>query len=127
MNKNIKVDKELTNMLIIMENDNLDYKNVNHLALAWSGACQKESDFCDRRLYLGGFTNNNLIRFVKNDYDNEKYNREKTLILDNIINTTDEYILNDWDKFIIWLKDKRDDNKHYCWVHTDGWNFFIEM
>lgn len=38
MKNEICISKKLANMVIIMDNYNLDYYNVNNLALAWSSA-----------------------------------------------------------------------------------------
>lgn len=89
MKNEICISKKLANMVIIMDNYNLDYYNVNNLALAWSGACQLESEYYDEWLNLNNFK---TLQLKSNLYVSEDTSENIRNICNEYINQAKEFM-----------------------------------
>ena len=106
-NINLKISKEMANMVLIMDNNNLDYRDINHLALAWATVNSINSNYCDDNVTFPNWRERALkSKLFKIDDDvktKELYDRYYKEVMD-LLDKNKIYKHTTWDEFEYILK-----------------------
>lgn len=106
-NINLKISKEMANMVLIMDNNKLDYRDINHLALAWATVNSINSNYCDDNVTFPNWRERALkSKLFKIDDDvktKELYDRYYKEVMD-LLDKNKIYKHTTWDEFEYILK-----------------------